>query len=119
MNAQLLIVSAGAYRLALPVASVIEIVERGAVTPLPGLPPAMAGVISSRGRAIPLIDVAAARGDEPCLDRRCVIIAMAGARPVALLVDLAEEIADDGSVEVMLLDPATLLEGCEVVGRVG
>lgn len=106
-----LLVAAGAHRLALAVEDVQEIIERGVVTLLPGLPAAMAGVVAIRGRAVPLIDVAAAvHGDAPRYDRRSVIIAGDGVRPLALLVDAVEQIAEEVDPGVLAVDPRDLLE---------
>lgn len=41
----------------LPVAGVVEVVRVGTVTPVPGAPPAVAGVFGLRGRVLPLVDL--------------------------------------------------------------
>jgi purine-binding chemotaxis protein CheW len=110
VTVRLLIVSAGTHRLALDVEDVQEIIECGVVTPLPGLPAAIAGVLPIRGRAVPLIDLAAVHGDSPGHDHRNVVVTNDGARPLALLVDTVEQITEDAELEIMLLDPRTLLE---------
>ncbi len=49
---------AGARWFAVPVAGISEIREAGPVTPVPGAPPAIAGIIEMRGRIVTLMDLA-------------------------------------------------------------
>ncbi len=54
--------SAGSRRFALPVGGISEIREAGAITPVPGAPKAIAGIIDMRGRIVTLMDLAAIFG---------------------------------------------------------
>lgn len=45
------------FRYALPLASVEQVIRSVAITPLPGAPAVIAGVIDLRGRIIPVIDL--------------------------------------------------------------
>lgn len=112
MTAQLLLVSVGGRRLVLDLELVQEIVDRGTITSLPGLPAIVAGVIGVRGAAVPVIDAGALDGGEVRYDRRAVVIGTDGVRPLALLVDEVEgivEATEGGDAEV--LDLRAVFEG--------
>jgi purine-binding chemotaxis protein CheW len=87
----------------LPTADVREIVRAVAVTPLPGAPRVIEGVVDLRGRLVPVLDVRARFGVPPrALDPSDhFIVASAGARPVILHVDRATHIAlvDESAVQ--------------------
>jgi purine-binding chemotaxis protein CheW len=71
-------------------------------TPVPGAPPFVLGVVTLRGRVIPVIDLRRRFGlppISPTLDTR-IIVTQVAARVVALCVDRARE--------VLPLDPAQL-----------
>jgi chemotaxis signal transduction protein len=109
---QVLVVSAGGRRLALDLALVAEIVEARAITTLPRLPRAFAGVIDVRGSAVPVLWAA---GEPPATEaRRPIVIGTDGLRPLAMVVDRVDGIvdADDGDTAAgaEILDPAALLE---------
>lgn len=113
MTAQLLIVSAGARRFGLDLDAVAEIVERVAVTSLPLLPRAVAGVVEVRGQVVPLIDLAALEGGRaPHRDRAAVVVASDGVRPFAMLIDEVEGIVDAAeSGDAAVVDLPRLFEG--------
>jgi len=69
---------AGGRRFALPVTAIAEIREAGTVTPVPGTPAEIAGLIDMRGRIVTLMDLAAIFGLE------------AGLAPDRLAIQLAE-----------------------------
>lgn len=111
MSAQLLLVSVGGRRLGLDLDLVQEIVDRGTITSLPGLPAAVAGVIAVRGAAVPVIDAGALDGGVARYDRRGVVIGTDGVRPLALLVDEVEGIVEAGQEgDAQLLDLRLVLE---------
>ena len=114
MTSQLLIVTVDGQRLGVDLGAVKEIIDRCAVTSLPRLPRAIAGVIEVRGAAIPLIDAGAIIGLPAHLDRRSIVVATDGTRPIALLVDDIEGIVDSGDAgDVAMLDLQLILEAIE------
>jgi len=79
----------------LPATVVRELESLGEVTPVPGAPPHVAGIVHIRGQVIALVDLRVRFGLPPAgpsLDRR-VIVVEHERRRVGLLVDLAREIA--------------------------
>jgi purine-binding chemotaxis protein CheW len=87
-----------AQRFALPVAAVRETVPAVAVTPLAGAPGVVEGLVDVGGTATPVLDLRARFGlpARPVSTADHLVLAEAGARPVALRVDRA--------VDVVLLD---------------
>lgn len=65
------VVEAGARRLAVPAAHVRELCAAGWVTPVPTAPPPVAGVTQLRGQILPVLDLAeparAVQPDDPLL----------------------------------------------------
>jgi len=55
----------GGARYAVELRWVREVVTLGFVTPVPGAPPAIAGVVNLRGTVTPVLDLLAALADEP------------------------------------------------------
>jgi purine-binding chemotaxis protein CheW len=117
-----LIFEAGGRRFGLA-AALREIARAVAITPLPGGPASVAGVINVRGNMVPVIDVRRALGLAPgavALSDHLVILHVDGA-PLALRVDRALELhagaagrlvrLDDGLVPV--LEPRDFLNADE------
>jgi purine-binding chemotaxis protein CheW len=74
---------------ALPLDRILEVLRMVAVTPLPGAPASVAGVIDLRGRVIPVLDLRT-RLDLPPLAhtlRTPILIARGGDRVVGLIAD--------------------------------
>lgn len=95
------------HEYALPVHRVIEVVRMVAITPLPEAPPWVDGVLSLRGRVVPVIDLRARLGiprREPDLSTPIV---MTAAKSGAFGL-----VADD-LVEVLTLSPEGLDAGSE------
>lgn len=92
---------------ALPVTLVQEILDIRPVSPLPGAPPHLLGVIDVRGTSVPVVDLRRLLGEPPredAPDTRFVVLFLAdggAARPLALRVDRVIEVAglDDGRLE--------------------
>lgn len=87
--------SVGGTRQALPIAAVREILVPGQLTPAPGAACGVLGLTQVRGRALPVIDLAARLGlgaAEPDPQRRLVVIAT-DAGIAALLVESVDEVA--------------------------
>lgn len=81
---------------ALPVAEVLYMESFREVTPVPGAPPYVAGVVPLRGRVVPVVSVRARFGSpeiEPDIDSR-ILVVQVGDRPIGLLVDSAREVVE-------------------------
>lgn len=79
----------------LPATIVRELESFGEVTPVPGTPPHVAGIVHVRGQVLPLVDLRVRFGlppGTPSLDRRVIVVEHEGRR-IGLLVDLAREVA--------------------------
>jgi purine-binding chemotaxis protein CheW len=87
----------------LPSGDVLELVRAVAITPLPGAPPVIEGVVNVRGRVLPVLDVRARfRLPTKALELSDhFIVAAAGARGVILRVDRATHLAlvDEATVQ--------------------
>jgi purine-binding chemotaxis protein CheW len=90
-------------RYGLPTADVRELVRAVAITPLPGAPAAIEGVVNVRGRVLPVLNVRARFRLPPrALDPADhFIVASAGTRGVILRVDRATHLAlvDEAAVK--------------------
>jgi purine-binding chemotaxis protein CheW len=94
-----LVFEVGGRRFGLPAADLREIVRAVSVTPLPGGPAAVEGVINVRGSVVPVIDLRRALGLPPrgvALSDHLVIL-RSGTTPLALRVDRALEIRAAGA----------------------
>lgn len=89
-----LLVRIGAERLALPVASVREVLDEP-VTPVPRAPPFVAGVSNLRWQVLTVLDPRAWLGLPPRApgDRSPIVVLAQDALPVGLLVDETSGIA--------------------------
>ncbi|HTQ08061.1 MAG TPA: chemotaxis protein CheW [Polyangiaceae bacterium] len=84
----------------LPVAAVLQMESFGGATAVPGSPPYVLGVVTVRGRVVPVVDVRrrfGLPGASATPDTRIIVTELDG-RVVALCVDRAREVID--------LDPA-------------
>lgn len=80
---------------ALPVRQVLHMESFTEATRVPGAPPWVLGLVQSRGRMVPVVDLRARFGEpaaEPSLDKRIIVTEQEG-RTVGLLVDSAREVA--------------------------
>lgn len=98
--AQVVVFSLGGEWYAIDVERIREVVERGPVTLIPGAPPAVCGLAAIRGRAVPVVDLAALLGGDDEAGATRVIIALVGGEPVGLLVADVDE--------VVTVDPAAV-----------
>jgi purine-binding chemotaxis protein CheW len=55
--ADVVVVEVGGRRIAVPTASVREVTTLATLTPVPGAPPAVAGLTQVRGQILPVLDV--------------------------------------------------------------
>ncbi|MEP6689548.1 MAG: chemotaxis protein CheW [Gemmatimonadaceae bacterium] len=93
---ELLVFQLDGARYALALDAVREVVRAVAVTPLPGAPDVVHGVIDVRGSVVPVFDLRARLGTTPReIDPDDqFVLANAGARVVALQVDRVEWMAE-------------------------
>jgi len=93
MMLHIVVVVAGS-EYALPVESVLQMESFSGATPVPGTPPYVAGVVTVRGRVVPVLDLRLRFGQpaaENTLDTR-IAVTQVGERIVALRVDSAREV---------------------------
>lgn len=85
----LVVFEVAGHRYALPVTRVHEIAPRAALTPLPGAPAALAGVLRLRGGLLPIVDLRVRLGRPavaPRISHR-IVVALVGRSGVGFLVD--------------------------------
>ena len=115
---EVLVFEVGGQKYALPTADVRELVRAVAITPLPGAPAVIEGVVNVRGCVLPVLDVRARfrLPPKPLGLSDQFIVASAGARGVILRVDRATHLAlvDAASIQ----DPETLGAGSAYVAGV-
>jgi purine-binding chemotaxis protein CheW len=102
---------------ATPIASVLQMESFTGATPVPGAPAYVLGVVTLRGRVIPVIDLRRRFGlspAEPTLDTRIIVTQVAG-RVVAFCVDRAREVL---TLDLAQLQPAPTLVSERAVGLV-
>jgi chemotaxis signal transduction protein len=92
-----LLVRAGARRVGLRLADVVEVLDPGPVYPVPSQEPALRGVTTSRDGLLPLVHLGALLDGAPCPERRgeTTILVRVSGRPLCLEVDDAEEVLTD------------------------
>ncbi len=93
---RVLLFSVGERRLALELGAVERVLRAVEVTPLPGAPPIVAGVIDVHGAVVPVLDLRARLGLPPreLAPGDAFILGRAGARRVALWVEAVQRVAD-------------------------
>lgn len=91
----------------LPVLGVREIIRLCPITPVPGMPAYIKGVINLRGKVIPVLDLRAKfqLASEDHGERACIIIVQVGAPPAAVMlmgaiVDAVEEVVQLSEAEL-------------------
>jgi purine-binding chemotaxis protein CheW len=82
-----LLVSAGTWRCALPLAGVVETLRALPLHPCSSVPAYVRGVSIIRGVATPILDLAAFLGAETAALPERLVVMRSGARPLALAVD--------------------------------
>lgn len=87
---------------ALPSSAIEHLEMVGAITPVPNAPHFVEGVVSARGRVIPVVNLRSRFGFErqPLDVRARLIVVRSGGRSVGLLVDSAREFASIGSAAI-------------------
>ncbi|HTV22143.1 MAG TPA: chemotaxis protein CheW [Polyangiaceae bacterium] len=85
---------------AMGILAIKEIIEFGALTPVPMMPACVRGVINLRGRVVPVIDLAVRFGREPSVPHRrtCVVIVELGSeeerQDLGVLVDGVNQVIE-------------------------
>ena len=94
----------GEFRFALSMAVVERVVRAVEISPVPGCPPEMLGVINLHGRLVPVYDIRARFGLTPQEMRVSdhLVIARTGDRLVAVLVDAAVDVVSAAGASVTL-----------------
>jgi purine-binding chemotaxis protein CheW len=109
----------GEFRFALSMSVVERVVRAVEVSPVPGCPPEMLGVINLHGRLVPVYDIRARFGLIPQEVRVSdhMVIARTGGRLVAILVDGAVDVVSSSGTPVNLTTDALSILG-DVAGVV-
>lgn len=78
-----------------PLERVLEIIGMLPITPIPGTPPYVKGVINLRGRVIPVVDARARfrLPARPYEARTCIIVVQTGGWSVGLVVDTVSDVS--------------------------
>lgn len=86
----------------IPSADVVEIIRAVAVSPLPGSPTVISGIINLRGEMVVVIDPAVRFGmpDEAVKPENNFVIVKAPNRVIAVRVDIAEDLLDVDDAEL-------------------
>lgn len=85
---------------AMGILAIKEIIEFGALTPVPMMPACVRGVINLRGRVVPVIDLAVRFGREPTAPHRrtCVVIVEVGSQgeqqDIGVMVDGVNQVLE-------------------------
>lgn len=89
-----LVVRAGARRVALPLASLVEVIETAACLTVPAREPALRGVMRVRGRLVPLVHLGAFLDGRPCPEAvgEAAVVVAVGERRLCLEVEEAAEV---------------------------
>ncbi len=104
--AQFLSFMLGQEMFAIGILAIREILEYSGVTPVPGLPPCISGVINLRGTAVPVLDLAVRleRAPSPVGKRTCIIVVEVysdhGAFVIGILVDAVNAVLDIPAAEI-------------------
>ena len=88
---------------ALPIEDIAEILQMVLITPVPEVPPWVAGVVNLRGRVIPIVDLRTRLGIQtrPPQLNTPILIAEQGTRKLGLIADAVRDVVtlDDAALE--------------------
>lgn len=117
-SSSLLAFQVDSLRFALPAREVVEMARAVAITPLPGAPAVVPGLIDYRGTVVPVFDLARrfTGRERGVRTSDGLIVVDAGTRRVALLVDAIEGLVE--AVEEPTPPPTAVHEGVPVRGVV-
>jgi purine-binding chemotaxis protein CheW len=108
MSNDFLVFSVGQQRFALPVRQVSTVVPRPRLTPLPGAPADLIGVLGLRGTLFPVVDIRARLGLPAAVPHLgdCIVLMQTSTSRVGLLVESVEGLvsAAPNALELRTLD---------------
>lgn len=115
-GAGFLLVRTGRRRVGLELSHVVEVIQVGAVHPVPSLEPAVRGVVPVHGRIVPVIHLGALLDAGPCppVFGHLVVVVMVEGRHVCLEIDDAEIVVREPALPV---PPGTTLPWAIGVAR--
>lgn len=97
----------GSEMFAIGILAIKEIIEYGAPTPVPMMPPMVRGVINLRGAVVPVMDLQARFGQPSATvgKRTCIVIVEVHngsqeRRVIGVLVDAVNEVIDIGAADI-------------------
>ncbi len=93
---------------AFPITDVIEIIEVTDPTPVPEFPDYVKGIINTKGRVIPIIDIRLRFGleEKEYTDRTCIIVVSISDVEIGFIVDTVVAVVEMG--EEMIAPPPTI-----------
>ena len=114
----LLVFQVAGQRYALGLSDVREVLPRASLTPLPEAPNELAGILRLRGGLLPILDLRQRLGLAPAPARSGdrIVVALRGAMPVGLLVEVVEGLVPAGDME--LPEPSAAASNSPLVGAV-
>jgi purine-binding chemotaxis protein CheW len=114
-------VEIGGEHYAVPVDDVLEVAPLGELTPVPGAPPAVAGVLNLRGEVLAVVDLAVLVGVEPAGPHQRIVVAQGSSCRAGLAVESVVGVGDVAEAMAPARSPslagAALVDG-ELVGVV-
>lgn len=84
----------GAEHYALPVEAVLEVARPARLTPVPGAPAHVVGVMNLRGEVLPVVDLAALAGLRPPGDATVIAVVESGGARAGLAVDAVVDVGE-------------------------
>ncbi len=112
-NLELATFYVGELLLGIPIHQVEEISRYGTLTPVPGAPPSVSGVMSLRGEVVTVLDfrMVLGLGKTECTKRTRNVIVHAGSERIGLLVDRVADVVQLSAAD--LLPPPANLSSAE------
>src|SRR5262245_59796392 len=105
---QLLLVLVGGSTYAVPTAAVERILRMAALTPLPGAPPGVVGVLNLQGAVLPAVDPRSRLGvPTPAFDTEQHLVVMCAGTRYLLWVDRAERIVSASPRQIQAVEGDT------------
>ncbi len=103
---KILLVQVRGARYAIPATNVVEIIRAVGVSPLPGAPAVVSGIINVRGKLMPVIDPAVRFGqpETPLKASDNFVLVAVPSRTVALRVDIADDLEDIDDDDIKAAD---------------
>lgn len=93
-TAQWLLFSRGRQDFALPAETLVSQLSTFATAVLPDAPAGIVGIFSFAGKALPMLDLAAAQGELAEAASNCLVVSIDGEQQLGLLSDQVAELTD-------------------------